>query len=451
MAETFVIAQGGGPTAVINQTMVGATLEVLRRHPGARVLGARHGVRGVRDGDYVVLSDVPEAQLRLIAGTPSAALGSTRDKPDAAYCDKVLEGLKKVSADAFIYIGGNDTSGTQQILTDASGGSIAFVHAPKTIDNDLMENDHTPGFISAAEFVAGAFLSVDLDFRALPGVYVAIVMGRHAGFLTAASAAWRLDEDSGPHLIYVPERAFSVPRFIDDVRARSTATSAASSPFPKACPPRTGVRWSRPSCPTSGWSATRTAISSCRAAISASPSSMRCATGLPGQRARVDALGYMPRGSIAAISKVDQQEAFDAGVHAVEAAAQGGGSVALQFDGEKTVLKIVPLSSVAAKTRHMPDDYLDAGGHLPVGKRHGLYEAAGAEEIRRRQAVRLSPGRSTHADGSDHTLPHRTRPGGWRYGLAALALCQPAHPSLARVRPVASQQGDRRDHRRSPW
>ena len=221
MAETFVIAQGGGPTAVINQTMVGATLEVLRRHPGARVLGARHGVRGVRDGDYVVLSDVPEAQLRLIAGTPSAALGSTRDKPDAAYCDKVLEGLKKVSADAFIYIGGNDTSGTQQILTDASGGSIAFVHAPKTIDNDLMENDHTPGFISAAEFVAGAFLSVDLDFRALPGVYVAIVMGRHAGFLTAASAAWRLDEDSGPHLIYVPERAFSVPRFIDDVRAQA--------------------------------------------------------------------------------------------------------------------------------------------------------------------------------------------------------------------------------------
>ena len=218
MAETFVIAQGGGPTAVINQTMVGATLEVRRRYPNARVLGSRHGVRGVRDGDYVVLSDLPEAQLRLIAGTPSAALGSTRDKPDAAYCEKVLQGLKKVSADAFIYIGGNDTSGTQQILTDASGGAIAFVHAPKTIDNDLMENDHTPGFISAAEFVAGAFLSVDLDFRALPGVYVGIVMGRHAGFLTAASAAWRLDGDSGPHLIYVPERAFSVQRFLDDVK-----------------------------------------------------------------------------------------------------------------------------------------------------------------------------------------------------------------------------------------
>ena len=362
MAETFVIAQGGGPTAVINQTMVGATLEVLRRHPGARVLGARHGVRGVRDGDYVVLSDVPEAQLRLIAGTPSAALGSTRDKPDAAYCDKVLAGLKKVSADAFIYIGGNDTSGTQQILTDASGGSIAFVHAPKTIDNDLMENDHTPGFISAAEFVAGAFLSVDLDFRALPGVYVAIVMGRHAGFLTAASAAWRLDEDSGPHLIYVPERAFSVPRFIDDVRAKlarhkrcivavseGVSTEDGRSLVETIVPEERLERDAHGNLKLSGGDLGLAFEHALR-------------DGLPGQRARVDALGYMPRGSIAAISKVDQQEAFDAGVHAVEAAAQGGGSVALQYDGEKTVLKIVPLSSVAAKTRHMPDDYLDATG-----------------------------------------------------------------------------------------
>ncbi len=362
MAETFVIAQGGGPTAVINQTMVGATLEVRRRYPNARVLGSRHGVRGVRDGDYVVLSDLPEAQLRLIAGTPSAALGSTRDKPDAAYCEKVLQGLKKVSADAFIYLGGNDTSGTQQILTDASGGSMAFVHAPKTIDNDLMENDHTPGFISAAEFVAGAFLSVDLDFRALPGVYVGIVMGRHAGFLTAASAAWRLDGDSGPHLIYVPERAFSVQRFLDDVKrtldrhercivavSEGVQTGDGTSLVESIVGPDKVERDAHGNVKLSGSDLNRafeTAL----------------AEGLPGQRARVDALGYMPRGSIAAISKVDQQEAFDAGVHAVEAAAQGGGSVALQYDGEKTVMKIVPLSAVAAKTRHMPEDYLDATG-----------------------------------------------------------------------------------------
>ena len=112
--------------------------------------GALHGVRGIRDGIFVDLHKIPEKELKRIANTPSAALGSTRDKPDAAYTAKVLEGLKKVKADVFVNIGGNDTSGTQQILTDAAGGDMVFMHAPKTIDNDLMENDHTPGFPSAA-------------------------------------------------------------------------------------------------------------------------------------------------------------------------------------------------------------------------------------------------------------------------------------------------------------
>jgi 6-phosphofructokinase 1 len=368
MAGTFVIAQGGGPTAVINQTMAGATLEIRRRHPGARVLGARHGVRGVRDGDFVVLSDLPEEQIRLVAGTPGAALGSTRDKPDAAYCEKVLAGLRKAGADAFIYIGGNDTSGTQQILTEAAGGTMAFVHAPKTIDNDLMENDHTPGFMSAAVFVAGAFLTVDLDFRALPGVYVAIVMGRHAGFLTAASAAWRIDEDSGPHLIYVPERAFSVPRFIDDVRrtvdrhkrcivAVSEGVSAEDgrSLVETIVPPERLERDAHGNLKLSGGDLGLAFEHALR-------------EGLPGTRARVDALGYMPRGYVGAISRVDQQEAFEAGIHAVEAAGRGGGSVAMQHDDGRTVLKIVPLSAVAAKTRHMPDSFLSEGpGLSPEG------------------------------------------------------------------------------------
>ena len=360
MSGTFVIAQGGGPTAVINQTMVGAALEVRKKHPGARVLGSLHGVRGIRDGNYVDLSAVPEEQLRLIANTPSAALGSTRDKPDAAYCEVVLKGLQKAGADAFIYIGGNDTSGTQQILTDASGGKIAFVHAPKTIDNDLEENDHVPGFISAAEFVAGAFLSVDLDFRALPGIYVGIVMGRHAGFLTAASAAWKLDEDSGPHLVYVPERAFSTARFIDDVRAtlgrhgrcivavsEGVSTADGKALVESLVPPEKLERDQHGNVKLSG--------SDLTAALERA-----LADGLPGKRARVDALGYMPRGSVAAINAVDAKEAFDAGAFAVDVAGEGGGSVAVTYDGHKTVLKKVPLKNVAGKTRHMPDDFMQA-------------------------------------------------------------------------------------------
>jgi ATP-dependent phosphofructokinase / diphosphate-dependent phosphofructokinase len=383
MATTFVIAQGGGPTAVINQTMVGAVLEARKRHPGARVLGARHGVRGIRDGDYVDLSAIPEEQLLRIAATPSAALGSTRDKPDAAYCDLVLAGLKKEGADAFIYIGGNDTAGTQEILAEAAGGSMAFVHAPKTIDNDLVENDHTPGFISAAEFVAGAFLSVDLDFRALPGIYVGIVMGRHAGFLTAAAAAWRFDENSGPHHIYVPERAFSVPRFIDDVRAtldkhkrcivavsEGVATEDGRPLVESLVPPDRLERDAHGNLKLSGGDLGLAFEQALR-------------DGLPGKRARVDTLGYMPRGNIATISPVDAAEAFEAGVFAVELAGKGGGSVALQFDGKRTVTRGVPLADVAGKTRHMPDDFLlpDANNLSDAGMAYLKRLAPGKFEV----------------------------------------------------------------------
>ncbi|TWG98948.1 6-phosphofructokinase 1 [Mesorhizobium sp. J18] len=358
MSTTFVIAQGGGPTAVINQTMAGAALEAMKRHKGARVLGALHGVRGIRDGNFVELSALPEDQLRHIAATPSAALGSTRDKPDEAYCEAILKGLRKAGADAFIYIGGNDTAGTQQILTNAAGGAITFVHAPKTIDNDLTENDHTPGFISAAEFVAGAFLSVDLDFRALPGIYVGIVMGRHAGFLTASAAAWRMDEESGPHLLYVPERPFERGRFAEEVRSALARhgrcivamSEGVSGPDGRSLvetlvPPEMQERDQHGNIRLSGTDLAQAV-------------ERMIAEDLPGKRARVDTFGYLPRGNIGTVSETDAREAFEAGAFAVDAVGQGGGSVALQFDGSRTVCQLVPLAAVAGKTRHMPDDFL---------------------------------------------------------------------------------------------
>ena len=103
-----------------------------------------------------------------LGNTPSAGLGSTRDKPDPKACEAIFAALEALDARAFIYIGGNDTAGTLELLRSQSTGACRFVHAPKTIDNDLMENDHVPGFISAGAFVAHAFASVDLDFRAMP-------------------------------------------------------------------------------------------------------------------------------------------------------------------------------------------------------------------------------------------------------------------------------------------
>jgi len=359
MAMTIVVAQGGGPTAVINQTLAGIAIEARRRYPGSRVLGARFGVRGIVKGDFVDLSELPDDLVMAIAATPSAALGSTRDKPDAAYCERILAGLNAVGADAFINIGGNDTSGTQQILKDAAGdGRMTFVHAPKTIDNDLMENDHTPGFLSAAEFVAGAFLSVDLDFRSLPGVYCGIVMGRHAGFLTAASAAWRLDEESGPHLVYVPERAFERQRFVDDVKAtmaahgrcivaisEGIASATGRSLVEELVPPEMQERDAHGNLRLSG-----TDLGQAIERI--------LAEDLPGQRARVDTFGYLPRGNIATVNETDAREAFEAGLFAARAIEEGGGSVALQWADGRTIVRLVPLSDVAAKTRTMPSDFL---------------------------------------------------------------------------------------------
>lgn len=196
--SSIVIAQGGGPTAVINQTLCGAIVAARRHDPSLRILGARHGVRGLTRGDLVDLTALSESDLERLARTPNSGLGSTRDKPDPAYCQTILQALEKLDARGFIYIGGNDTAGTLDLLRQQSTGSCSFVHAPKTIDNDLMENDHVPGFISAAAFVANAFVSMDLDFRAMPGIYVAIVMGRHAGFLSAAAAGWQQAPEDAP-------------------------------------------------------------------------------------------------------------------------------------------------------------------------------------------------------------------------------------------------------------
>ena len=358
MSRVFVIAQGGGPTAVVNQTLAGAVMQARRVYSNAKVLGARHGVRGVAAGDFADLSALSESDLRAIAETPGSALGSTRDRPDAGYCGRVLAGLRAAGADAFIYIGGNDTAGTLHTLELEADGKIVFVHAPKTIDNDLVENDHTPGFISAALFVAQAFLSIDLDFRALPGIYVGIVMGRHAGFLTASAAAWRRDRADGPHLVYVPEVPFSVDALLADIRETRDrfgrcvvamsegVTEGGVSLAESLISPGLKERDSHGNVQLTG--------GDLGLALQ-----QRIKQAFPGVRVRVDTFGYLPRGFVGAISERDRAEAFDVGAFAITACEQKSGSVALQFADGETRLSLVDLAAVAGKTRLLPAEFLD--------------------------------------------------------------------------------------------
>ena len=168
-----LIAQGGGPTAVINQSLVGAVLEARKYPQVTRIYGALNGVSGVINEQFLDLTQETEHNLEMVANTPSSALLSTRDKPDAEYCRKMFEVMRAHDIRYFFYIGGNDSSDTVRIVSEHAKRRIRVKGCSysKTIDNDLMVNDHTPGFGSAARFVAQAFMGVNLDNRALPGVY----------------------------------------------------------------------------------------------------------------------------------------------------------------------------------------------------------------------------------------------------------------------------------------
>ncbi|MCS3728072.1 diphosphate--fructose-6-phosphate 1-phosphotransferase [Bradyrhizobium betae] len=354
---SIVIAQGGGPTAVINQTLCGAIIAARRHDPSLRILGARYGVRGLTQVNVVDLSTLPEAELRRLGNTPNSALGSTRDKPDSGACSDILAALDRLDARAFVYIGGNDTAGTLELLRQQSRGPCHFVHAPKTIDNDLMENDHVPGFISAATFVASALVSIDLDFRAMPGIYVAIVMGRHAGFLSAAAAGWQQSPDDAPHLIYTPERPFSVVQFLDDVDAVYTRLGRCIVSMSEGVQDEAG----RPLAEAlAGEAVERDAHGNLQ--LTGGDLGMEIQKALksrfPKARSRVDTLGYLPRAYIGVIDETDRKEAFDAGAFASQSAFTGSGSVVLHYDGERVEPRLVPLDRVAGKTRHMPDDFL---------------------------------------------------------------------------------------------
>src|SRR2546423_8042652 len=196
-----VIGQSGGPTAVINQSLVGVILEERKHGHIDRVLGARHGVRGIINDDYL---DVGKASLELlerIASTPAAALRSTRDKPDVEYSHKIFQSFKKNNVGFFFYIGGNDSADTARIVSELAkteGYDLQVFHIPKTIDNDLRVHDHTPGYGSAARFVAAAIMGDNYDNASLPGIKIDVIMGRNAGFLTAAAVLARLHRGGRP-------------------------------------------------------------------------------------------------------------------------------------------------------------------------------------------------------------------------------------------------------------
>jgi 6-phosphofructokinase 1 len=363
----ILVAQGGGPTAVINQSLVGVVLEA-RRFPGVtKVYGALHGVRGIINEDFVDLTQETCHNLELVAATPSSALGSTRDKPDAAYCEKIFEVLRAHEIEHFFYIGGNDSSDTVRIVSErarAAGYPLRCVHIPKTIDNDLVGNDHTPGFPSAARFVAQAFAGANLDNASLPGVYVGVVMGRHAGFLTAAAALGKKFPDDGPHLIYLPERVFVLEQFLADVKAAYAKYGRCVIAVSEGIHDASG----EPIATLLAKEVERDAHGNVQLSGTGALADLLCdeiKDKLGIKRVRGDTFGYLQRSFIGCVSDVDQREAREVGEKAVQFAMWGerDGSVAIKRSGDYAVdYELIPLEAVAGKTRTMEDEFITADG-----------------------------------------------------------------------------------------
>jgi 6-phosphofructokinase 1 len=360
-----VVAQGGGPTAVINQSLVGAVLESRKFQQVSRVYGAVNGVRGIIDENFLDLTQETTNNLEQVACTPSSCMLSTRDKPDREYCQEIFKVLQAHDVRYFFYIGGNDSSDTVRIVNEeAENADYEFraIHIPKTIDNDLTENDHTPGFPSAARFVASAFMGVNLDNRALPGVYIGVVMGRHAGFLTASSALAKKYPDDGPHLIYIPERAFDIDRFVNDVKevydkyGRCIVAVSEGIQDAHGTPIMTKLQDSiekdaHGNVQLSGTGALGDALTKI----------IKDRLGIT--RVRSDTFGYLQRSFMGCVSDVDQREAREVGEKAAQFAIwyNKDGSVSIQRTGYYSVdYKLVDLAKVAGKTRHMPDNFVTA-------------------------------------------------------------------------------------------
>ncbi|TXC66658.1 6-phosphofructokinase [Piscinibacter aquaticus] len=363
----ILVAQGGGPTAVINQSLVGVALEARRFSEVRRVYGARHGVRGIVDEDFVDLTQETSHNLEQVANTPASALGSTRDKPDLRYCHEIFKVLRAHEIEHFFYIGGNDSADTVRIVSEEAakaGYPLRCIHIPKTIDNDRVGNDHTPGFPSAARFVAQAFAGANLDNAALPGVYLAVVMGRHAGFLTAASALGKKFPDDGPHLIYLPERTFVLEKFLADVKSVHERYGRCVIAVSEGIHDESG----EPIAAKLAKDLERDAHGNVQLSGSGALADLLCEeikTKLKIKRVRGDTFGYVQRSFIGCVSDVDQREAREVGEKAVQFAMWGqrDGSVAIKRTGFYSVdYELAPLEAVAGRTRTMDDAFISASG-----------------------------------------------------------------------------------------
>ncbi len=368
-----MFGQSGGPTSVINASAAGVFLQALSEDCITKVYGAAHGIRGVLEENFYDIGQEDGAELELLKTTPSSALGSVRYKladpnQDDTDYKRLLEVFKKYDVRYFFYNGGNDSMDTCNKVSkfmQKAGYEMRVIGVPKTIDNDLWATDHCPGFGSAAKYIAVSTMEVYQDARVYDTGMVTIleIMGRNAGWLTAASALASL-KGMGPDLIYLPEKVFDMDQFLDRVKelyAKNKKVIVAVSEGIKDKDDRYVSEYG------SGLASQRDAFGHAQMGGLASTLAAY-AKKATGAKVRGIEFSLLQRCAAHIASATDIEEAFLAGQAAVKAAVEGKTDLMVAFERApgkeyKCNIKLIGLHEVANKEKKVPDEWI-----LPDGK-----------------------------------------------------------------------------------
>jgi ATP-dependent phosphofructokinase / diphosphate-dependent phosphofructokinase len=372
----LLVGQSGGPTPVINASLAGVILEAQGRMEVTGIYGMLHGIEGALKDELVDLGRESPQTLHALQYTPGSALGSCRHKITDAEYERILRVCKAHDIRHFVYIGGNDSMDTCRRISDLAGSvgyEMQVIGVPKTIDNDLAETDHCPGYGSAARFLALAVRDTGLDLESMAtfeDVVILEAMGRNAGWLAAASCLAKSSDEQAPHLVYVPEVAFSEDAFLEDVTRVHTQLGRVYVVVCEGVRDAAGefVGSARMKAARDGFGHSLNTFTTGVAAYLADRVSDTLRL-----RARFLRPVLIGRALSACVSEVDRREAFLVGQTAVRQLAAGATGWMITLERVSTdpyicETGVVPLDRVANAEKLLPRAFLDEAGSLPNEK-----------------------------------------------------------------------------------
>jgi 6-phosphofructokinase len=364
----LAVGQSGGPTAVINNSLVGVIHEAMQHKEIDGIYGMLNGIRGVIKREFIDLRRESAATIQTLRDTPSAALGTVRYKVRAEEYDPIIDVLQAYDVRYFIYIGGNDSADTSyriHLAAQRRGYELYVLGVPKTVDNDLAVTDHCPGYGSAARFVAAAIRDTGLDTQAMGEsgpVKLVEIMGRNAGWLTASAVLAKEAEGDPPHLIYVPERPVSAAQIADDVRAACDQHGYCVAAISEGLLNEDGIPFGEVNAPGFVDAFGHVAKGGVVEVIA---EIIREHVDL---RARFDKPGYLQRSFAGLQSSTDRQEAYEVGRAAVRAAVAGHSGEMVTLEREPgpvyaCTTGLTPLERIANVERLLPDEFIKASNN----------------------------------------------------------------------------------------